>query len=81
MAIIENTRSSIQSYLDTLESSIPTGDRTPPPPNIDSLQDAGIPIVSADEFNSSLDELEERRQKLLGVVESDMRQWPGSGDR
>lgn len=77
-AIVENARSSIWSYLDTLASSIPTADRTPPPPDIDSLQNAGIPVVSDEEFANSLEELEERRRKLLGVVESDVRQWPHS---
>lgn len=76
--IVENARSSIEGYLDALESTVQKADRTPSPPDINSLDERGIPTVSTDEFDASLDDLEERRRKLLAIVEDDARQWPRS---
>jgi hypothetical protein len=80
VAIVANARSSIGGYLDTLESTIQSADHTPPPPDIDALEETGIPTVSPDEFSESLEELADRRRKLRAVVEDDARQWPSSDD-
>ncbi len=63
-------------YLETLDPMIPASDRNPPPPDLDALRNEGIPTVSAQEFDDSLDELGERRRKLLALIELDARQWP-----
>ncbi|UTF55875.1 potassium channel family protein [Natronosalvus rutilus] len=75
--VIRNTRKSIENYLETLhESFIHPSNNVPPPPNLNALREANIPTVSDEEFASTLDTLSERRQTLLGIVESDERQWP-----
>lgn len=79
--IVRSTRTSVQNYLETLHHTfVASADRTPPSPDLDSLRDVGIPTVSDDEFASSLDELSERRRTLLGLVESDAREWPSSSE-
>lgn len=72
-----NARSSTRSYLDTLHSSgVPITEDIPAPPDLDELREAGIPTVSDDAFASALDDLIERRQKLLRMVKRDAREWP-----
>ena len=80
IAIIKTGRSSLANYLDVLESTTRTADRVPPPPDIAALRESGIPTVSPDEFENALEEMEQHRRKLLGIVESDERHWPGSED-
>lgn len=81
-AIITNARSSVNSYLETLRNSfIRPADDTPPPPDLRPLRDEEIPTISDDEFATSLDELAKRRRTILGLVTSDVRQWPSSEDR
>lgn len=75
--VITNARSSVQTYLETLHSTfIHPADQTPSPPDLDSLREKGIPTVSDEEFTTALDALIERRRTLLGLIESDARQWP-----
>lgn len=77
-AIIANARSSIGSYLETLQGSfVPTAERAPPPPELDSIREAGIPTCSDEAFAESVAAVERRRRRLLGLVESDAREWPG----
>lgn len=79
--IINNARSSVQTYLQTLEMTfVDPANGAPPSPNLDVLRDAGIPTVSDDEFVTRLDNLDERRRMLLGLVQSDARQWPSGDD-
>lgn len=76
---IKQVRSSVQSYLEIVGSAyIEPADHSPPPPEIATLREMGIPTVSDEEFASSITELDERRRTLLGLVESDERQWPAS---
>ncbi|SFG36666.1 Ion channel [Halopelagius inordinatus] len=79
--VIDNARSGVHTYLQTLETAfVEPADRTPPSPDLDALREAGVPTVSDDEFAASLAELDDRRRMLLGLVESDARQWPSAGD-
>lgn len=79
--VITNARSSVQTYLETLHSAfIHPADQTPSPPDLDSLREKGIPTVSDEEFTTALDALIERRRTLLGLIESDARQWPSQQD-
>ncbi|RRJ29390.1 potassium channel family protein [Halocatena pleomorpha] len=76
---IMQVRSSIQNYLKIVGSTyVEPADRSPPPPEIATLREMGIPTVSDEEFTSSITELDERRRTLLGLIESDERQWPAS---
>lgn len=77
--LIKLVRSSVQSYLEIVGSAyIEPANHSPPPPDIAPLRDLDIPTVSDEEFARSITELDERRRTLLGLIESDERQWPGS---
>ena len=76
-SIVRNARASVRSYLGTLHDAfVDPADRVPPTPDLESLRDAGVPTVSDDAFDASVSDLRERRRLLLGLVESDLRQWP-----
>ncbi len=76
-AQVENARSSIGSYLETLNSAfIQPANRTPPPPDLDLIRAAGLPTVADEVFAPALADLEERRRKLLGMLEADAWPWP-----
>ncbi|NIC00112.1 potassium channel family protein [Halobacterium sp. R2-5] len=76
---ITQARSSVQSYLDTLESEfVGPASQSPPAPDLEQLRDSGIPTVSDEEFTNSLVEVDDRRRLLLGLVESDARSWPNT---
>lgn len=80
-SIIRNARSSVQSYLKTVSGTfVQSADTTPPPLDLQSIRDAGIPTVSDEKFAKSLDDIDERRRKLLGLVKADSRQWPSVED-
>ncbi|MFC6764549.1 ion channel [Natrinema soli] len=75
--LIQSAWTSVQNYLRTLNQTfVDPADSTPPPPNLDLLRDKNVPTVSDDAFFSSLEELSEHRQLLLGLINSDVRQWP-----
>ncbi len=75
--LLLQTRSSVDGYLDTVGGAyVEPANRSPPRPDIEELRDAGIPTVSDEEFATSVEELDERRRTLLGLIESDERQWP-----
>ncbi|WP_306058910.1 potassium channel family protein [Natronococcus wangiae] len=81
-ALVENARSSTDSYLDTLETAfIEPADEVPPPPDLDRLRGEGIPTVDDDEFEDALKDLTQRRRSLLGVVRADAWHWPSIGGR
>lgn len=46
-----------------------------PPPDLDDLREVGIPTVSDEKFAEDLDESEERRRKLRGMVQNDAWEW------
>lgn len=75
-SLLHSTRQSIQSYLETLASSaIYPSKRLPPPPNLSKLREAGLPVVSDEEFNNSLKELDHRRKLLFGLVKDNSFRW------
>lgn len=79
--ILKNARSSVKSYLDTLQSAfIEPADRSPPPPDLTLLHEKGLPTLSDKEFTTAIEDMDERRQTLLGLVEADKREWPSRND-
>ncbi|WP_458186561.1 potassium channel family protein [Haladaptatus sp. NG-WS-4] len=78
---LTNARASVQNYLNTLHTTfIEPAQRSPPPLDLDALREIGVPTLSDEEFAASLAELDERRRTVLGLVESDARQWPSSDE-
>ena len=76
-ALIENACSSTDSYLETLSGAyVDPADEAPRPPDLDRLREANIPTVADEEFADVLEELDERRRKLLGMVTADAWHWP-----
>ncbi|ELZ06512.1 potassium channel family protein [Natrialba aegyptia] len=75
--LIEDARTSVHRYLETLDTAfIDPAAEEPPAPELDRLREEGIPTVSDEEFDAALEELSERRRKLLGVVRADAWEWP-----
>jgi|AntRauMinimDraft_4_1070384.scaffolds.fasta_scaffold00025_40 hypothetical protein len=80
-ALVENARSAVNNYLETLnESFFDPSEETPDAPNLDRVQEAGVPTVPGDDFASAVDGYGPRRRKLLGVVRSDAWHWPPYDD-
>lgn len=78
-ALLTSARSTVHTYLKTLASaSIYPADHVPPAPDLTSLRQAGIPVVSDEEFARSLDDLTHRRKLLLGLIEYNSFKWPHS---
>ena len=76
-AVVENTRSSVESYLATLHAAlIDATDDTPPAPSLVSLRSAGVPTVDDADFAAALRALDDRRRRLLGAVRADAWTWP-----
>lgn len=79
---IRQARLSVQNYLDTIGSAfVDPASQPPPAPSFERLRDDGIPLVSDDDFTTSLEEIDDRRRHLLGLVESDARHWPNTDDQ
>jgi hypothetical protein len=75
--LVENARSATQNYLETLNNAfIEPAEEPPPPPDLDRLRTESVPTVSDREFADALDDLTERRRKLLGIVNADAWHWP-----
>ncbi|ELY98067.1 potassium channel family protein [Natrialba asiatica] len=75
--LVENARTSVDSYLETLDTAfIDPAEEVPPEPELERLREEGIPTVSDEEFDAALAELSDRRRKLLGVVRADAWEWP-----
>jgi hypothetical protein len=79
-SVLKSTNSTISGFLETLETAyIKPSDKAPPPPDLSPLQEAGIPLSSREEFLNHLQEQQERRKILLGMVKNDQWDWPNSG--
>ncbi|ELY70075.1 potassium channel family protein [Natronobacterium gregoryi] len=80
-ALVENARSSTESYLETLDAAfIEPSEEPPPEPDLDRLRKEGVPTVSDEAFATSLEDLSDRRRKLLGIVRADAWEWPPGDD-
>ena len=75
--LLKNARSSVQHYLETLNQSFyRPSEQSPSLPDFDFLRESGIPLVPEKDYLKAYEELEQRRKKLLGVIEADERLWP-----
>ncbi|MFD1600822.1 hypothetical protein [Halobellus rarus] len=74
--LVKNVRSRVRTTSKPNNAFMQPADEPPPPPDSDRLRSEGVPTVSDDEFADALDELSERRRKLLGIVTADAWHWP-----
>lgn len=75
--VLRSARSSVSTFLTTLESAfVDPAQRAPPPPDLDRLREEGIPVVDDEAYRSALADLDLRRRMLLGMARSDAREWP-----
>ncbi|WP_251047564.1 potassium channel family protein [Planococcus sp. ISL-110] len=75
--LLKEARSSVQLYLETLNKSFYKPSKNVPDlPDFTYLSKAGIPLVPDKEYSEAYEKLQERRSKLLGVIEADARPWP-----
>ncbi|WP_394120001.1 ion channel [Planococcus donghaensis] len=75
--LLKNARSSVQQYLETLNKSFyRPSEHNPSLPDFEFLRQSGIPLMPEKAYLQAYEELEQRRRKLLGVIEADERAWP-----
>jgi hypothetical protein len=75
--ILLAARQSVRGHLDTLQTAfIKPANMTPDPPDLSRLREAGIPLVDEQSFNNSLDQLQDRRKLLLGMIQNAAWHWP-----
>lgn len=68
-AALSAARSTVASFLETLDAAfIPMAPRPPPLPALDELRDRGMPVVSDQEFAAGTEHLDDRRRAVLGLV-------------
>ena len=80
-AVLRSIREAVRSYLDSIESTVKTtADEAPPPPNLQRLRQANIPTVDDAMFAQALQELAERRTRLLALVRNDGWSWSSMED-
>jgi hypothetical protein len=79
--LVDSARASVQNYLETLKSAfVDPAERSPPAPELHSLREVGVSTVTDEEFADALSTLEKRRRQLLGLTDSDCREWPNQAD-
>lgn len=76
--VLRSARSSVKNYLDMVDEVFVRPEETPPPPDLNTLREAGVPTVSEEEFADALNGLEGRRRKLYGLADADARTWPSN---
>lgn len=75
--LVNEARSTIDSFITTLRSGyISPAEMAPPPPDLDTMREKGLPVVSTETFLNSLEDLSDRRKALLGSLRDNSRQWP-----
>ena len=78
-ALLETGRSSVEDYLKSVYSlPLEPATQPPPAPDLSRIREQEVPTVTDDEFADSLEELADRRRRVLGVVESQEWQWPAT---
>ncbi|WP_422123267.1 two pore domain potassium channel family protein [Planococcus sp. X10-3] len=75
--LVHEARSSIESFIKTLRNGYVSPAEFPPPvPDLDTMRELGLPVVSTEEFLTSMEGLRERRSALLGSLQDNGRNWP-----
>ncbi|WP_410508605.1 potassium channel family protein [Methanosarcina hadiensis] len=75
--ILLAARQSVRGHLDTLETAfIKPANSIPASPDLSRLREAGIPVVDEKEFNHNINQLQDRRKLLLGMIQNAAWHWP-----
>ncbi|HSI68534.1 MAG TPA: potassium channel family protein [Planococcus sp. (in: firmicutes)] len=75
--LLKEARSSVESYLDTLTAAfIMPAEEVPEIATLQKLNAADVPTVAEEAFQKGLHELDERRKKLLALIEENGHDWP-----
>ena len=76
VAALTSARATVASFLQTMDVAfVPAAPEAPAPPDLQRLRDAGVPTVGDDEFSRALEDFDERRRSLLGLVRNDGWDW------
>lgn len=74
-AAVRAARRAIGRLLDIIQASFSdVADQPPPPPDLQALRDAGVPVVDDERFRQLLSRYDERRQALYGFTTGST--WP-----
>ena len=75
-AILQSARATVAAFLETMPSAfIKEAPEAPSAPSLQKLRERGIPTVDDAEFYAALENLKERRRKLLGLLRNDGWDW------
>lgn len=72
---IESLRSSITSYIDNSKQvyNISMHEEGLPAPDFEKIEEIGLPMITVEEYKKEIEELEERRRLLAGLLEANGR--------
>lgn len=74
--ILQSTRNSIGSFLDTLKSNFVGASEMPPPaPLLRKLGEKNVPINETERASIANDDLQQRRKLLFGLLQDEGREW------
>ena len=77
--ILSSARQSVESFLTTLQSAfIQAANELPPVPDINLLREKGIPTISEPEFLKKMENEQERRKLIMGLLNNGAWKWPKS---
>lgn len=75
--LVKETRSSIETYLDTLTKAfVYISEKEPRRPDLEKLEKLGVALNTSEVFSRDMDTVVKRRRQLLGAVASDKHEWP-----
>lgn len=72
---IRSVRASITSYIENAETvyNISMHEEGLPAPNLEKIEEMGVPVVEKEEYSKRVEELEERRRLLAGLLQANGR--------
>lgn len=79
--LISTVESSIENYLEVLESEAidPTAE-PPPQPDLETVREWDVPTVTDDAFAAGIDRHRPRRRVLYSAIQQTGRRWPSDGE-
>ncbi|MDX5436445.1 MAG: two pore domain potassium channel family protein, partial [Pontibacter sp.] len=75
--ILKSTRSTVQTFLDTLSGAyISPSEDTPPTPDLTFIKKRGVPTVEEEEFQNKFEKKKRRRKTMYGYLQNSAWKWP-----